>query len=274
MSRALTACFAISIGAAPLGVFLVLRRMTLIGDALSHAILPGVSLAFLIFGVALLPMTLGGLVAGLVVAIIANLTTRLTHLKEDSSFSGIYLLSLAAGVMLVSTKGNAIDLMHILFGNVLAVDNQSLFLVVGITSITSLILAAIYRALIVECFDPIFMKSINGKGALIHQIFLLLVVLNLVSAFQALGTLMALGMILLPAISSRFWAKNIDRTIILSIVIAFCASYFGLLFSYHYNIPSGPSIVLCAGVFYITSIFFGKYGSISAYFFPKKHYTS
>ena len=131
MRRALVACAALSVGGAPLGVFLVLRRMTLAGDAMAHAILPGVSVAFLLFGLALLPMTIGGLIAGLVVALSAGAITRLTKLKEDASFTGAYLLSLAAGVLIISTTGSSIDLMHVLFGNILAVDNESLFVLAG-----------------------------------------------------------------------------------------------------------------------------------------------
>ena len=124
MRRALTACTALSVGGAPLGVFLVLRRMALVGDAMSHAILPGASLAFLFFGLSLWPMTLGGLLAGLLVALAAGIVTRFTQLKEDASFTGAYLLSLALGVLVISIKGSTIDLMHVLFGNVLAVDNH------------------------------------------------------------------------------------------------------------------------------------------------------
>src|ERR1700722_3024575 len=100
MRRALTACAAPAVGGAPLGVFLVLRRMALAGDAMSHAILPGVSLAFLVFGLSLWPMTIGGLLAGLLVALAAGAITRLTQLKEDASLTGTYMLSLAAGVLI------------------------------------------------------------------------------------------------------------------------------------------------------------------------------
>ena len=213
MRRALAACASLSVGGAPLGVFLVLRRMTLAGDAMSHAILPGASIAVLFFGLSLWPMTLGGLIAGLVVALAAGAITRFTQLKEDASFTGAYLLSLSAGVLIISMKGSTIDLMHVLFGNVLAVDTQSLVLLAGIASVSLILLAIIYRSLVVECFDPGFMRAVGGKGGWIHQAFLVLVVLNLVAAFQALGTLMALGLMVLPAIASRFWAREIDAAI-------------------------------------------------------------
>lgn len=272
MRRALTACIALAIGGTPLGTFLILRRMTLVGDAMSHAILPGASIAFLLYGLVLWPMTLGGLIAGLLVALAAGAVTRLTPLKEDASFTGSYLLSLAVGVLIISMKGSTIDLMHVLFGNVLAVDNPSLLLVVGIASFSTLTLALIYRSLIVECFDPAFLRTVGGKGALMHHLFLALLVLNLVAAFQAMGTLMALGLIVLPAIAARFWTMQIDAAIACGMVLAVAAAIAGLLLSYHYSLPSGPAIVLAAGAIYIFSLLTGTHGSLTARFLKRKHY--
>ena len=118
------------------------------------------------------------------------------------------------------------------------------------------------------------MRAVGGRGAWIHHVFLVLLVLNLVSAFQALGTMMSLGLMILPAISARFWSKNIDTTIGLSIVFAFFAAYVGLLFSYHYGLPSGPAIVLTGGILYVLSIFFGRHGSIITRLFPRRHYAN
>jgi len=272
MRRALVACMALSLGGAPLGVFLVLRRMTLVGDAMSHAILPGVSVAFLLFGLSLWPLTIGGMIAGLLVALAAGAITHLTQLKEDASFTGMSTISLAIGVLLISTHGNSIDLMHVLFGNVLAVDNQSLLLVSGIASVSTLVLAILYRSLIIECFDPGFMQAVRGKGTLTHQLFLILVMFNLVSAFQAIGTMMALGIMVLPAIAARFWTKNIDMAIGLSVALGLCSAYVGLLLSYHYNLPSGPAIVLTAGSLYLLSVLFGWHGSITSRLIPHKHF--
>lgn len=273
MRRALVACIALSLGGAPLGVFLTLRRMTLMGDAISHAILPGVSLAFLGFGLALWPMALGGLAAALLVAMVAGAIARYTQLKEDASFTSAYLMSLAAGVMLISIKGSSIDLMHVLFGNVLAVDNASLMMIVSITSLSTLILAALYRSLIVECFDPGFLQAVKGHAGWIQQLFLVLVVFNLVAAFQTLGTLMALGLMVLPAVAARFWTRDIDRTLLLSVLLAMISAYMGLLVSYHYNVPSGSAIVLTAGALYIGSVFFGRYGSLISRLLPHRHFT-
>ena len=210
MRRALAASVILSLGCTPLGIFMGLRRMTLVGDAMSHAILPGVALAFVSFGLSLLPMTFGGLLAGGLVALLAVALTRVTQLKEDASFTMLYLISLASGVTIISLKGSSVDLLHMLFGNILAIDNDSLLLIAGVTCLTLLTIAGFYRGLVIECFDPDFAQASARGRSWGSQIFFILLVLNLIAAFQALGTLMALGLMILPAIAARFWTQNID----------------------------------------------------------------
>lgn len=267
LKRALIGCLTLSLGSAPVGIFLVLRRMSLMGDALSHAILPGVAVGFLMAGLSLPMMSLGGLIAGLFVALLAGIVSRFTLLKEDASFAGFFLISLAFGVMIVSTKGSNVDLIHVLFGTILSVDAISLMLIGMVTTFTLFIIAIIYRPFVLECFDPIFFTSVKGHGSFYHLLFLFLVVANLVVAFQALGTLMALGLMMIPAISARLWARHILTLCSTAFFISFLSGYFGLLVSYHGSFPSGPSIILIAGIFYVISILFGKYGSLRTYFF-------
>ncbi|MFO1350706.1 MAG: metal ABC transporter permease [Gammaproteobacteria bacterium] len=268
MRRALVGCLAMALGCAPIGVFLVLRRMSLMGDAMGHAILPGAAIGFLIAGLSLPAMTLGGLIAGLAVALGAGAVARATAQREDASFAAFYLTSLALGVTIVSTKGSNVDLLHVLFGTVLALDNAALLLLAAIASITLVALAAIYRALVVECFDPSFLKTLGGtglfgdKGSFVHLLFLALAVLNLVGGFQALGTLMVVGIMMLPAVAARFWAREVWSMIAVAIVIAVLASMAGLLMSYHANLPTGPAIILMAGVLYGVSVLFGFHDSV------------
>lgn len=262
MRRALVACLALAIGSGPVGVLLMLRRMSLVGDAMSHAVLPGAAVGFLLAGLSLWGMTAGGFVAGLVVAVLAGVVSRNTALREDASFAGFYLASLALGVLLVSTRGSNIDLLHILFGTILAVDDTALFLVGGIASVSTIVLAAIYRPLIIECFDPGFLHAVGGRGSYYHVAFLVLVVMNLVAGFQALGTLMAVGLMMLPAAASRFWAREVWTMALTAAVIAFLSGFIGLLVSYHFGLPSGPAIVLTASLFYVVSIFTGRHGGL------------
>lgn len=265
MRRALAACVILSVGATPLGIFMTLRRMTLVGDAMSHAILPGVALAFLLFGLGVWPMTIGGFLFGVMVAVIASVLTRTTQLKEDASFTLIYLMSLAGGIILISTKGNSIDLLHILFGNILAIDNDALTLVTLVSWATVIGLSFIYRGLVIECFDPDFMKSARRGPDFTAQIFFVLLVINLVASFQALGTLMALGLMILPSIATRFWTRNMDVAIPLGIGIGVVCSFAGLLLSYYFRIPSGPAVVLLIGAAAFISTLIGRYGSLREY---------
>ena len=262
MRRALVGCFALSLGAPPIGVFLTLRRMSLMSDAMSHAVLPGAAIGFLVSGLSLPAMTFGGLAAGLIVALLSGFVTRSTMLKEDSSLAAFYLISLALGVMLVSLRGSSVDLLHILFGTVLALDDPALMLVGGIAAVTLIWLALAYRPLVIECVDPLFLRLSGRASAVTHLSFLGIVVLNLVGGFQALGTLLAVGIMLLPAVIARFWATTLSGLLPVSVGAALVSSYGGLLLSYHWELPSGPAIVLTAGVLYGLSIAFGRHGGL------------
>ena len=255
MRRALVATLALAISAAPLGVFLTLRRMSLLGDALSHAVLPGVALAYWLFGLSLPAMALGGVLTGLAVAAVAGLISRATTLKEDASLAGMYLLALAVGVTLISRQGSQLDLLHILFGSALGVDAQGLLLVAGVSSVSVLALAALYRGFVLETFDPVFLAATatSGwlrRGWLWQQLFLMLVVVNLVAGFQTLGT----GLMMLPAVSARLWHESLGAQLLNAAAQAAVAGVVGLLLSYHLDTPSGPTIIGCAGVLYVLSL--------------------
>lgn len=271
MRRALVACFALALGCGPVGVLLMLRRMSLIGDAMSHAVLPGAAVGFLVAGLNIWAMGLGGLIAGLSVALLSGLVTRTTALREDASFAGFYLISLSLGVLIVSTRGSNVDLLHVLFGTILAVDDAALLTVAAIASLSIATLAVIYRPLVVECFDPGFLRAVGGGGPVYHVFFLVLVVVNLVAGFQALGTLMAVGLMMLPAAASRFWARDVWSMAAVSIAIAMLSGWAGLLVSYHHDLPSGPSIVIAAGVVYVASIVVGREGGVIWRYMPRRH---
>lgn len=271
LRRALLGCLAISVGATPVGVFLMLRRMSLTGDAMAHAILPGAAVGYLIAGLSLGAMTIGGLIAGMAVALLSGFVTRATALREDASLAAFYLISLAAGVLIVSTRGGNVDLMRVLFGTVLALDDAALVLLCAIASVSVLTLALLFRPLALECADPQFLRSVSRLSAATHFVFLALVVLNLVGGFHALGTLMAVGVMILPAAAARFWAVGIGGLIVAAVAVAALSSLTGLLLSFHYSLPSGPAIVLVAGLAYLLSVAFGPVGGVALRAFPKRH---
>jgi zinc/manganese transport system permease protein len=260
MRRALVGASAIAIAGAPLGVFLMLRRMSLTGDAMAHAILPGAALGYLVAGLSLPAMTIGGIVAGLSVALLAGLVARVTALREDASLAGFYLISLALGVTIVSLRGSSVDLLHVLFGNVLALEDNGLMLIAGVASLTLVMLAIFYRALALETLDPSFVSSVSGAGGFAQALFMGLIVLNLVAGFHALGTLLAVGLMILPAASARLWTADITRMTIIAICIGLVSSWTGLLVSYAENLPPGPVIILIAGFFHVISMLFGRAG--------------
>ncbi|MBD3846080.1 metal ABC transporter permease [Bosea sp. SSUT16] len=265
MRRALVGVTALSVSGAPIGVFLMLRRMSLTGDAMAHAILPGAALGYLVAGFSLPAMTIGGLAAGFAVALLAGAVARATVLKEDASLAAFYLISLALGVTIVSLRGSAIDLLHVLFGNVLALDNDVLILLAGVATVSLTALAALYRPLVLECVDPGFLRSVSRSGGFVHLTFLALVVLNLVAGFNALGTLLAVGMMMLPAAAARFWTADITRLLLLATGFGMVAGYAGLVVSYAAgsSLPAGPAIILAAGCLYILSLLLGSQGGLA-----------
>lgn len=263
MRRALVGTAILAVSACPVGVFLMLRRMSLSGDAMAHAILPGAALGFVVFGLQILPMTIGGLIAGLLVASLSGLVSRTTVQREDASLAAFYLISLALGVLLVSLKGSSIDLMRVLFGSVLALNDPAILLIAGIGTVTLAGLALVWRALVAECLDPLFLRSVSRAGPYVHQIFLLLVVLNLVGGFQTLGTLLSVGLMILPAAAARFWARRLETMALAAVAIGLVSTFVGLLVSYHLGAASGPAIILTAGVIYLVSLVVGRRGALA-----------
>lgn len=271
MRRALAGAIALAIAGPPLGVFLILRRMSLTGDAMAHAILPGAALGYLAAGLSLGPMTIGGLAAGLIVAFASGVIARATILREDASLAAFYLISLALGVTIISVRGSNIDLLHVLFGSVLALDDATLILLASIASLTLAGLALLYRPLVLETVDPGFLASVSRSGGLVQMAFLALLVLNLVGAFHALGTLLAVGMMMLPAASARLLTQDMTAMMGVAAAQGIAAGYAGLVLSFHAGLPSGPLITLVAGLLYLLALVFGPAGGLLRRLKPGRH---
>ncbi|MSO90695.1 MAG: metal ABC transporter permease [Acetobacteraceae bacterium] len=271
MRRALAGCLALSVAGPPLGVFLVLRRMSLMSDVLQHGILPGIAIGAAIAGFSLVAMGLGGMAAGLAVALLAGWLSRVTRGREDSQLAGVYLLALALGVILVSAQ-RGVDLSHLLFGNVLAVDDAALFAMAGVATITLPVLALIWRPLIMESMDPNFLAALGGKGGRWHLGFMALVVMCVVAGFTALGTLMSVGLMMLPAIAARHVSAGLGGQIRAAVGLAIFSSYAGLLLSYHADLPTGPAIILTAGACWSLLILAGPHDSLLQRLLHRPHY--
>jgi zinc/manganese transport system permease protein len=272
MRRALAGCLALSLGATPIGVFLMLRRMSLAGDAISHAILPGAAVGYLVAGLSLSAMTWGGLIAGIAVAVLAGGVARNSVVKEDTSLATFYLISLSAGVLIISMRGSNVDLLHVLFGSVLALDDAALFLLAAFASCSIVAIAGGLRLIVLECCDPFYLALVSRYSPLAHYGFMILVVINLIGGFHALGTLMAVGIMILPAAAARFWVGDIVPIILVAVLIAFAGSLSGLLLSYYVNLPAGPAIVLTLGAFYVASMAIGPLGPLLSRLRPRWHF--
>jgi zinc/manganese transport system permease protein len=271
MRRALVGVLALAVGAAPVGVLLMLRRMSLMGDAMAHAILPGAAIGYLLFGLSLMAMATGGLIAGLAVALLAGGVARATEMKEDASLAAMFLLSLALGVAIVSLRGNNIDLLHFLFGSVLALDDEALILIAAVATVSLATLALIWRPLVLESVDAGFLRSVSRAGGPAHIVFLALVALNLVGGFQALGTLLAVGVMIVPAVISRFWSRDLTAMVMIAAAAGILSGYAGLILSFQSGLPAGPAIILVAGLLYCGSVLLGPCGGLLRPLLQRRH---
>jgi zinc/manganese transport system permease protein len=252
MRAALVACLALALTNGTVGTLLVLRRMSLDGDVLGHAVMPGAAIGFLYGGPSPTWLSLGGLASGLAVAALAGLIPR-RRARQDAGLVTFYLVALSLGVVLVAWRGSNVDLVRVLFGTVLAIDHRALLQIAAASTVIILMIAALYRPLAVGAFDPAFLRA-AGTRVPYGAVFSALVVLALVASFQAFGTLLALGPLLLPAAAARCWGLGVAASMALATGFGLIASVAGLLISYHGNLPSGPAIVLAAGLLFCLSL--------------------
>lgn len=261
MQRALVATTVLSVSVAPVGAFLVLRRLSLAGEAMAHAIVPGIVVAFVIAGLSVVSMLVGGLVAGIGVALLTSVLARSTIIRQDAGLASLYLIALALGIFILSAAGSAVPLKSFLFGSILGIGDDTLILIGATATVTLVSFALILRPLIVNTIDPVYYESQVRRPGRVEIWFMFLVVLNLLGAFKALGTLMAVGLMILPATAARYWVRTITAYLLTTFGIALASSWLGLIISFYVpSVPSGPSIVLVAGGFFALSLIFGPQG--------------
>ncbi len=273
MWRAALMCVLLGVSASMLGCVLVVRRLALMGDALAHALLPGIGLAWLLFGTSVVALVAGGLVAGLITALGSALISRLTRIKEDAAFAALFTTLFAGGVVLVSHAGTPIDLLHFLFGNILGLGDADLDLAAGVSAATVLAFAAFYRAILLECFDPGYHRASGGWSATTHLGLLVLTVLNLVAALHALGSVLALGLFMLPAVTANLWCDRWGRMLAFAALYAVGGSLLGLYVSYQAHLASGPCMVAILGLgFLVSSVLSPRHGLLRRFRPPPDHH--
>lgn len=254
--KAWLGCGLLSASAGPLGCFLILRRMALMGDALSHGLLPGIALASLLFGHSLLAMSLMGACAGLLLAGITWWASQRFQATQDSVFAGFSLISVATGMLMLHEDPD--ELMHILFGSLGTMNDAMLGSLSLITILSLIFIFIFYRPFIESCFDSAFFRSQGGKELHIQMLFMGILTLNMMVAFQALGTLMALGFIILPALTLRQLSYNLTTMCWGSSLLAFLASTFSLIVSAKKPDLCGPIMVIFLGLCYALSLIYGE----------------
>ncbi|HXV43622.1 MAG TPA: metal ABC transporter permease [Anaerolineae bacterium] len=253
MLRGLLASLMVGIICAVVGCYVVLRSMAFLGDAIAHAILPGVALAYLLQG----NLIVGALIAAVAVALGIGFFSRQGTIKEDTAIGIMFAASLALGVALISTiRTYAVDLTHILFGNVLGVSVADLWLTAGLGLVVLATIALLYKEFLVISFDPILAATLRLPGELLRHVMLILLALTIVISLQTVGVGLVAAMLVTPAATAYLLTRRLPAMMALSALFGALSAIAGLYLSFYANIASGPAIVLVCTLFFLLAFFF------------------
>ncbi|HBI1061766.1 TPA: metal ABC transporter permease [Staphylococcus aureus] len=255
LNRALITSIIVGIVCGTVGSLIVLRGLSLMGDAMSHAVLPGVALSFL-FGI---PMFVGALITGMIASIFIGYITSSSKTKPDAAIGISFTAFLASGIIIISLINTTTDLYHILFGNLLAITNSAFLTTIVIGSIVLILIIIFYRPLMISTFDPTFSRISGLNTTLLHYFVMLLLSLVTVASIQTVGIILVVALLITPASTAFLISKKLYSMMIIASLISVISSIVGLYYSYIYNIPSGATIVLCTFVIYIITLFFTKF---------------
>ncbi|HHB3234871.1 TPA: metal ABC transporter permease [Staphylococcus aureus] len=255
LNRALITSIIVGIVCGTVGSLIVLRGLSLMGDAMSHAVLPGVALSFL-FGI---PMFVGALITGMIASIFIGYITSSSKTKPDAAIGISFTAFLASGIIIISLINTTTDLYHILFGNLLAITNSAFLTTIVIGSIVLILIIIFYRPLMISTFDPTFSRMSGLNTTLLHYFVMLLLSLVTVASIQTVGIILVVALLITPASTAFLISKKLYSMMIIASLISVISSIVGLYYSYIYNIPSGATIVLCTFVLYIITLFFTKF---------------
>ncbi len=255
LNRALITSIIVGIVCGTVGSLIVLRGLSLMGDAMSHAVLPGVALSFL-FGI---PMFVGALITGMIASIFIGYITSSSKTKPDAAIEISFTAFLASGIIIISLINTTTDLYHIPFGNLLAITNSAFLTTIVIGSIVLILIIIFYRPLMISTFDPTFSRMSGLNTTLLHYFVMLLLSLVTVASIQTVGIILVVALLITPASTAFLISKKLYSMMIIASLISVISSIVGLYYSYIYNIPSGATIVLCTFVIYIITLFFTKF---------------
>ena len=260
MIRGLLASVMVGTVCAVVGSYVVLRGMAFFGDALAHAILPGIAVAYLMS----VNLFWGALAMGLLTAIGIGYLSRQGQLKEDTAIGVVFAASFALGVALLSTvQSYSVDLTHILFGNVLGVSTGDLWLTAGLSMLVLLIVFFLYKELLVVSFDPILAATLRLPMRALHYLLLVLIALTVVVSLQTVGVSLLVAMLVTPAATAYLLTQRLWHMMVLGAVIGAVSSVAGLYLSFYANVASGAAVVLvCTGFFVLVFLFAPRRGAL------------
>lgn len=251
LQNALITSMVIGVISGVIGCFIVLRGMSLMGDAISHAVLPGVALSY-IFGVNFFA---GAIVFGLLASVLITFIKNNSVIKGDTAIGITFSSFLALGVILIGFANSSTDLFHILFGNILAVQRTDMWLTIGVAAIVLAVIILFFKELLITSFDPIMAKAVGMKVNFYHYLLMVLLTLVAVSAMQSVGTILIVAMLITPAATAYLYTNSLKSMIILAATLGGLSSLIGLFIGYSFNLAVGSSIVLTSAVGFAVSFF-------------------
>ena len=251
LQNALITALVIGIVGGAVGCFIILRGMSLMGDAISHAVLPGVAVSF-ILGI---NFFIGAIVFGLLASTIITYIKSNSIIKSDTAIGITFSSFLALGIILIGIANSSTDLFHILFGNILAVQDLDMWITIAVALLVLTTITIFFRPLLLTSFDPILAKSIGVKVTFYHYLLMVILTLVAVTAMQSVGTILIVALLITPAATAYLYANSLKTMILLSSGFGALASVLGLFIGYSFNIAAGSSIVLTSALLFLISFF-------------------
>ncbi|EUJ49357.1 metal ABC transporter permease [Paenilisteria rocourtiae] len=259
LQKALLTSVIVGVVSGVIGSFIILRGMSLMGDAISHAVLPGVAISYMLG----INFFLGATAFGIVAALGIGFVNQNSRIKNDTAIGIVFSSFFAFGIIMISLAQSSTDLYHILFGNVLAVRSSDMWMTIGIGVFVILLVALFYKELLVSSFDPTMAQSYGLKVRMLHYFLMTLLTLVTVASLQTVGIILVVAMLITPAATAYLLTNRLSIMLFLAAVFGAVSAVIGLYFSYMYNLASGASIVLAAtGLFIIVFLFSPKQGLI------------
>jgi ABC-type Mn2+/Zn2+ transport system permease subunit len=253
IQRGLLAALMVGVLCSVIGCYIVLRSMAFLGDAMAHAVLPGVAVAYLLGR----NLTLGALAAALVVALGVGLFSRRGAIKEDTAIGVLFAAALSLGVVLISSiRTYAVDLSHILFGNVLGVTSLDLWLTAGLGAVILISILVFYQPFLIVSFDPVLAATLRMRVGFYNNLLLVLLALTIVISMQTVGVGLVAAMLVTPAATAFLLVRRLPTMMVLSGLIGGFSSLTGLFASYHLNVASGAAIVLTTTIIFLLAFLF------------------